>query len=263
VQEGDQNILLTDIQGAEDHFGDMDFKVAGTQKGITGIQLDLKINGVSEQVIRDSLVQAKEARLNIMREMIREIDRPRAETSQYAPRLIRVNIASDKIGALIGPGGKNIRHIQESTGTVVEVDDDGVVTIASTNAEWAEEARALVESYTATVQVGKIYEGSISSIKDFGIFVEVLPGRDGLCHISELSEHYISDISAAVNEGDVVKVKCIGVDDHDRVKLSRKAALEELGQEDDWEPQERSENGGERRPRRDGDRRGGGRRRRD
>ena len=148
---------------------------------------------------------------------------------------------------------------------MVEVDDDGVVTIASTNAEWAEEARALVEAYTATVQVGKVYEGPISSIKDFGIFVEILPGRDGLCHISELSEHYISDISAAVSEGDVVKVKCIGVDDHDRVKLSRKAALEELGEEDDWEPQERSENDGERRerrPRRDGDRRGGGRRRR-
>ena len=265
VQEGDQNILLTDIQGAEDHFGDMDFKVAGTQKGITGIQLDLKINGISEQVIRDSLVQAKDARIQIMREMIRTIERPRAETSEHAPRLIRVNIASDKIGALIGPGGKNIRHIQESTGTVVEVDDDGVVTIASTNAEWAEEARSLVEAYTATVQVGKIYEGSISSIKDFGIFVEILPGRDGLCHISELSEHYISDISKAVNEGDVVKVKCIGVDDHDRVKFSRQAALEELGEEDDWEPQERSENDGERRgrrPRRDGDRRGGGGRRR-
>jgi len=266
VQEGDQNILLTDIQGDEDHYGDMDFKVAGTQIGITGIQLDLKIDGISEQIIRDALTQARVARIEIMKNMIQAIDSPRTETSEYAPRLMRTKINPDKIGALIGPGGKNIRHIQESTGTVIEVDDEGNVTVASTNAEWADEAMRLVESYTATVQVGKIYDGTVSSIKDFGVFVEILPGRDGLCHVSELSTEFISDVSKLVSEGDTMKVKCIGVDDHDRVKLSRRAALEELGEEDDWGGQESSGDskgsGGDRRSggrERGGDRRGGGR----
>ena len=255
VQEGDQNILLTDIQGDEDHYGDMDFKVAGTQNGITGIQLDLKIDGISEQIIRDALAQARVARIEIMKNMIQAIDSPRAETSEYAPRLMRTKISPDKIGALIGPGGKNIRHIQESTGTVIEVDDEGNVTVASTNAEWAEEAMRLVESSTATVQVGKIYDGKVSSIKDFGVFVEILPGRDGLCHVSELSTEFISDVSKLVSEGDTMKVKCIGVDDHDRVKLSRRAALEELGEEDDWGGQESSADSNNS----DGDRRSGGR----
>jgi polyribonucleotide nucleotidyltransferase len=255
VQEGDQNILLTDIQGDEDHYGDMDFKVAGTQNGITGIQLDLKIDGISEQIIRDALVQARVARIEIMKNMIQAIDSPRTETSEHAPRLLRTKINSDKIGALIGPGGKNIRHIQESTGTVIEVDDEGNVTVASTNAEWADEAMRLVESYTATVQVDKIYDGTVSSIKDFGVFVEILPGRDGLCHVSELSTGFISDVSKLVSEGDTMKVKCIGVDDHDRVKLSRRAALEELGEEDDWGGQESSDDSNDS----NGDRRGGGR----
>ncbi|MFP6588224.1 MAG: polyribonucleotide nucleotidyltransferase, partial [Pirellulaceae bacterium] len=255
VQEGDQNILLTDIQGDEDHYGDMDFKVAGTQNGITGIQLDLKIDGISEQIIRDALAQARVARIEIMKNMIQAIASPRAETSEYAPRLMRTKISPDKIGALIGPGGKNIRHIQESTGTVIEVDDEGNVTVASTNAEWAEEAMRLVESSTATVQVGKIYDGKVSSIKDFGVFVEILPGRDGLCHVSELSTEFISDVSKLVSEGDTMKVKCIGVDDHDRVKLSRRAALEELGEEDDWGGQESSADSNNS----DGDRRSGGR----
>ena len=255
VQEGDTNILLTDIQGDEDHYGDMDFKVAGTQNGITGIQLDLKIDGISEQIIRDALAQARVARIEIMKNMIQAIDSPRGETSEYAPRLMRTKINPDKIGALIGPGGKNIRHIQESTGTVIEVDDEGNVTVASTNAEWADEAMRLVESYTATVQVGKIYDGTVSSIKDFGVFVEILPGRDGLCHVSELSTEFISDVSKLVSEGDTMKVKCIGVDDHDRVKLSRRAALEELGEEDDWGGQESSADSSNS----DGDRRGGGR----
>jgi len=255
VQEGDQNILLTDIQGDEDHYGDMDFKVAGTQNGITGIQLDLKIDGISEQIIRDALAQARVARIEIMKNMIQAIDSPRAETSEYAPRLMRTKINPDKIGALIGPGGKNIRHIQESTGTVIEVDDEGNVTVASTNAEWADEAMRLVESYTATVQVGKIYDGTVSSIKDFGVFVEILPGRDGLCHVSELSTEFISDVSKLVSEGDTMKVKCIGVDDHDRVKLSRRAALEELGEEDAWGGQESSADSNNS----DGDRRSGGR----
>jgi polyribonucleotide nucleotidyltransferase len=229
-------VLLTDILGDEDHFGDMDFKVAGTQEGITGIQLDLKINGISEDIIRGALAQARDARIEIMKSMLKTIRRPKSEISAHAPRLIRTKIDPEKIGMLIGPGGKNIRAIQEETGTVLEVDDDGVVTIACANQEWADEALRRVEACTATVQIGKIYDGTVSSIKDFGAFVEILPGRDGLCHISELSDGYISSVADVCKVGDEMKVLVVDVDGHDRVKLSRKRALEELGIEDDLVP---------------------------
>ncbi len=229
VQEGDQWMLLTDILGSEDHHGDMDFKIAGTQNGITGIQLDLKIKGVSEEIIRATLAQSKDARLDILRSILTAIREPREATSEHAPRLLRTKIDPEKIGLLIGPGGKNIRSIQESTGTVVEVDDDGTVTVASSNAEWADKALALVEACTATVQIGKIYDGRVASVKDFGAFVEILPGRDGLCHISELSNEYVGNVADICSVGDEIKVKVIDVDGHDRVKLSRKAAMIELG----------------------------------
>ncbi|GIW93278.1 MAG: polyribonucleotide nucleotidyltransferase [Pirellulaceae bacterium] len=222
-------VTLTDIIGDEDHFGDMDFKIAGTQNGITGIQLDLKIPGITEEVIRSSLEQAREARIEILRKMLMTIPRPKDSTSPWAPRLLRTKIDPDKIGVLIGPGGRNIRAIQEATGTVIEVDDSGVVTIASTNEEWAKAALAQVEACTATVQVGRIYDGTVTSIKDFGAFVEILPGREGLCHISELSAGYVNDVSQVCQVGDTMKVMVIGIDDHDRVKLSRRRALEELG----------------------------------
>ena len=241
----DDWILLTDILGTEDHFGDMDFKIAGTQNGITGIQLDLKVTGIGEDIIRATLKQSREARIEILRKMLTTISRPRKEISATAPRLLRTKIAPDKIGALIGPGGKNIRSIQETTGAVIEVDDDGTVLIASTNKDAAEEALRSVEACTATVQIGKIYDGTVSSIKEFGAFVEILPGRDGLCHISELSSGYISSIDSVVNVGDSMKVLVIDVDEHDRVKLSRRRALEELGIEDDMAPAE-GEEGGER-----------------
>ena len=234
-------MLLTDILGDEDHFGDMDFKIAGTQNGITGIQLDLKISGVSEEIIRATLAQSREARIEILRTMLTTIPRPRKNTSPFAPRLLRTAIDPEKIGALIGPGGKNIRHIQESTGTVIEVDDDGTVTIASENEEWANTALGLVEACTATVQVNKIYDGKVTSVKDFGAFVEILPGRDGLCHISELSNGYVSSVADVCNVGDPMKVLVIGVDDHDRVKLSRRRALEELGLTDELASQPRPE----------------------
>ena len=229
----DDWVLLTDILGSEDHFGDMDFKIAGTQNGITGIQLDLKVTGISEEIIRATLKQSKEARIEILRKMLTTISRPRREIAATAPRLLRTKIASDKIGALIGPGGKNIRGIQETTGAVIEVDDDGTVLIASANKDSAETALRAVEACTATVQIGKIYDGTVSSIKEFGAFVEILPGRDGLCHISELSSGYISSIDSVVNVGDEMKVLVIDVDEHDRVKLSRRRALEELGEEDE------------------------------
>jgi len=232
-KSNDDWCLLTDILGDEDHFGDMDFKIAGTQNGITGIQLDLKVTGINDDIIRATLKQSREARIEILRKMLTTIPRPRRETAPTAPRLLRTKISPDKIGALIGPGGKNIRSIQEKTGTVIEVDDDGTVLVASTNKENAAEAMRQVEACTATVQIGKIYDGIVSSIKDFGAFVEILPGRDGLVHISELSSGYISSVDKVVGVGDSMKVLVIDVDEHDRVKLSRRKALEELGLEDE------------------------------
>jgi polyribonucleotide nucleotidyltransferase len=229
VSEGSQWTLLTDILGDEDHFGDMDFKIAGTQNGITGIQLDLKIDGISEEIIRDTLTQSRDARIEILRAMLSAIPRPRGDISNWAPRLLRTKIEPDKIGALIGPGGKTIRGIQEATGAVIEVEDDGTVTIASANMEDANLAFAQVEALTASVQVGKIYDGRVTSIKDFGAFVEILPGRDGLCHISELSEGYVSNVSDVCQVGDPMKVLVLDIDEHDRVKLSRKRAMQELG----------------------------------
>lgn len=250
--------LLTDILGDEDHFGDMDFKIAGTQNGITGIQLDLKVTGISEDIIRATLKQSREARIEILRKMLTTIPRPRRETAPTAPRLLRTKISPDKIGALIGPGGKNIRGIQEKTGCVIEVDDDGTVLIASSNREAAAEAMRQVEACTATVQIGKIYDGVVSSIKDFGAFVEILPGRDGLVHISELSSGYISSVDKVIGVGDTMKVLVIDVDEHDRVKLSRRRALEELGLEDEMaalvseDDRGGGDRGGEDRPRRGG-----------
>ncbi|MFO0913830.1 MAG: polyribonucleotide nucleotidyltransferase [Pirellulales bacterium] len=226
-QDADHWVLLTDIIGDEDHFGDMDFKIAGTQNGITGIQLDLKIDGISPEIIRGTLAQSREARMELLRSILTAIPRPRSELSDLAPRLLRTSIDPDKIGLLIGPGGKTIRGIQESTGAEIDIEEDGTVTIASANEEWAREALRQVEAITATVQVGKIYEGRVTSIKDFGAFVEILPGRDGLCHISELSNEYVSSVADVCAVGDTMPVLVIGIDDHDRVKLSRRRALEE------------------------------------
>jgi len=260
VKESDNDWrLLTDIIGDEDHFGDMDFKIAGTQNGITGIQLDLKIEGITTDIIKATFEQSREARIQILRKMLTAIPRPKEEISPHAPRLLRTQIDPEKIGLLIGPGGKTIRSIQESTGSVIEVEDSGVVTIASTNREWAEAALAQVEALTATVQVGKIYTGRVTSIKDFGAFVEITPGRDGLVHISELSAGYVSTVGDICRIGDEMKVIVIDVDEHDRVKLSRRRALEELGLPDEFANVAPPE-GGERPPRRDrdGDGEGGG-----
>jgi polyribonucleotide nucleotidyltransferase len=203
----------------------MDFKIAGTQNGITGIQLDLKIAGISSEIIRATLSQAREARMEILRTMLTTISRPREETSRWAPRLLRTKIDPEKIGALIGPGGKTIRAIQEQTGTVIEVEDDGLVTIASNDMECANAALAQVEALTQSVQIGRVYEGRVTSVKDFGAFVEILPGRDGLCHISELSDEYVTSVSDVCRVGDTMKVVVIDIDDHDRVKLSRRRAM--------------------------------------
>jgi polyribonucleotide nucleotidyltransferase len=229
-QSDDHWVLLTDILGDEDHFGDMDFKIAGTQNGITGIQLDLKVEGISQDIIRATLKQSREARIEILRAMLTAIPRPKSEISQWAPRLLRTHIDPDKIGLLIGPGGKTIRAIQEGTGALIEVVDDGTVTIACNSAEAAEKALSQVEALTAAVEVGRIYDGRVTSIKDFGAFIEILPGKDGLCHISELSNGYVNSVADVCKVGDEMKVKVIAVDEQDRVKLSRRAAMQELGQ---------------------------------
>jgi len=223
-------VLLTDIIGDEDHYGDMDFKIAGSHVGITGIQLDLKIDGISPAIIEATLRQSREARLEILRAMLSAIGRPREEISPWAPRLLRTRIDPEKIGLLIGPGGKTIRAIQESSGASIEVEDDGTVTVASHDAEGAMNAMAKIEALTASIQIGRIYEGRVTSVKDFGAFIELVPGKDGLCHVSELSDEYVASVGDVCRVGDIMRVKVIAVDDQDRVKLSRKAAMREQAQ---------------------------------
>ena len=227
VKEPDGWVLLTDIAGDEDHFGDMDFKIAGTQKGITGIQTDLKITGITEEIIRATLSQSREARIEILRKMLTAIPRPRAEISVWAPRLLRTHIDPEKIGLLIGPGGKMIRSIQDSTGAQIEVEDDGTVTVACQSMEGAQAAMEQVQALTASVEVGKVYNGRVTSVKDFGAFIEIIPGKDGLCHISELSDEYVSSVADVCKVGDQLQVKVIAIDDQDRVKLSRRVLLRE------------------------------------
>ncbi|MDQ3331201.1 MAG: polyribonucleotide nucleotidyltransferase [Planctomycetota bacterium] len=223
----DRFTLLTDIMGDEDHFGDMDFKVAGTQKGITGIQLDLKITGISHRIIRDTLQQARTARIELLKKMLTAIRRPRQEIAASAPRLLQTKIDPEKIGLLIGPCGKTIRAIQEQTGASIDVQDDGTVTVSSANAEGAEAAMARIEALTEDIKVGRVYNGTVSSIKDFGAFIEIAPGKDGLCHISELADGYVKNVNEICKIGDKMKVKVIAVDEQNRVKLSRKAVIAE------------------------------------
>jgi polyribonucleotide nucleotidyltransferase len=256
--ETGQHVLLTDIIGDEDHYGDMDFKVAGTQRGVTGIQLDLKNHGITENVIRETLEQAHEARLEILRAMLRAIKRPRDEISVNAPRLIQIQINPEKIGLVIGPGGKTIRRLQEETGAKIDIDDTGVVTLSSLDASGAEAARDKIVAMTEGVQIGRIYEGRVTSIKDFGAFVEILPGKDGLVHISELSDGYVSSVTDVCRVGDPMLVKAIAVDDQDRVKLSRKAALAERGEVDEFAGRARPPSGGGGAGGGGGDRGGGG-----
>jgi polyribonucleotide nucleotidyltransferase len=232
VKEGDRFILLTDIMGDEDHFGDMDFKVAGTMRGVTGIQLDLKIAGISEEIIRQTLTQAKNARRDILRKMLSVLRQPRHTISDWAPRMVTIKINPEKIGLLIGPGGKTIRSIQETTGAKLDVEDDGTVCITHSEAAGAEAARLKVEALTEEVRVGKVYDGVVSSIKDFGAFVEIVPGRDGLCHISELDDKYVGRVEDVCKVGDRIQVKVIAIDEHDRVKLSRRVLLREQARED-------------------------------
>lgn len=245
VQEGDKYELLTDIIGEEDHFGDMDFKVCGTVDGITAIQLDIKTEGITHKIIRDTLHRAKAARLKILDVMAKALPAPRKEISQWAPRLLTIKINPEKIGKIIGPGGKNIKALQESTGAQVDIEDDGTVYISSVDGAGAEKCRDIIEAMTAEVKIGKIYTGTVVSIKDFGAFVEIAPETDGLCHVSELSDKYVERVTDVVQQGQEIKVKVLLIDDQGRIKLSRKAAMLELGETDpDPVPRERGDDEG-------------------
>ncbi|WKZ18509.1 MAG: polyribonucleotide nucleotidyltransferase [Candidatus Jettenia sp. CY-1] len=230
VKEGDDVRILSDILGTEDHLGDMDFKVAGTEKGVTALQMDIKISGITQEVMQSALAQAKEGRLFIIKELIKVIEKPRAEISVYAPKLVHIKINPEKIGMVIGPGGKNIKKIQEETSAKIEIEDDGTVIISATLTESAQKAKTWIERMTEEVQVGKVYTGKVLSLKEYGAFVEIIPGHDGLVHISELSDSYVEKVEDVVQVGQEIMIKVIGIDDQKRVKLSRKAALKEKGQ---------------------------------
>jgi polyribonucleotide nucleotidyltransferase len=222
-----RHAMLSDIIGSEDHFGDMDFKICGTHSGITGFQLDLKLAGVSHAIMVAAIHEAKNLRMQILDFMQQVLSSPRTELSRYAPRIETIKIPVDKIGQLIGPGGKNIKGIVAETGCEINIDDDGTVHIYSSNPEGMARARQIISGMTAEIEVGQTYQGRVVSIKEFGCFVEVLPGKDGLCHISELAEARVNRTEDVVKVGEIIWVKCVGIDDKGRVKLSRKAAMRE------------------------------------
>ncbi len=227
VKEGDQFVVLSDILGDEDHLGDMDFKVAGTADGISALQMDIKIDGITEEIMRVALAQAKRGRLHILGEMAKAISAPRAELSDYAPRLLTMKIHPDKIREVIGKGGAVIRSITEETGTTIDITDDGTVIIASVNRNAAEEAKKRIEMIVSDVEPGRIYVGKVAKLMDFGAFVTILPGKDGLVHVSQISNERVEKVSDKLKEGDIVKVKVLEVDKQGRIRLSIKAVTED------------------------------------
>jgi polyribonucleotide nucleotidyltransferase len=229
--------LLTDIIGEEDHFGDMDFKVAGTANGITAIQLDIKIEGLAHNIIVEALERARTARLEILKIMSQVISKPRPELSKYAPKLITLEIDPEYIGKVIGPAGKMIKSIQEQTETTIEIEEDGTIYISCLGGDGHIKAKEMIESLTQPPQVGRIYkQARVVAVKDFGAFVEIIPGVEGLCHISELSDGYVKNVEDICKAGDVIPVKLITIDEQGRLKLSRRAALAELGIEQQNKP---------------------------
>jgi polyribonucleotide nucleotidyltransferase len=224
VKEGDKVGILTDIMGTEDHYGDMDFKVAGTEKGITALQMDIKIGGVSVDIMRQALAQAREARLHVLGKMAEIIKGPRPELSPHAPRFLTIKIRPEKIREIIGPGGKVIRGIQEKTGAKIDVEDDGKVTVFSPSSESAQMAIGIIQDICREAELDRIYVGKVKSIKEFGAFVEIIPGNEGLLHISQIAENRIRSVGDVLSEGDIVAVKVIEIDGNGKMRLSRKAA---------------------------------------
>jgi polyribonucleotide nucleotidyltransferase len=225
IMEGKEVRVLSDILGDEDHLGDMDFKVAGTAEGVTAVQMDIKIGQVTRDVMRDALHQARDGRLHILKAMQETLSGPRAEISLYAPRITTIKIRPDKIRDVIGPGGKMIRSITERTGCKIEIEDDGRVLIASTDLQAAQQAVAIIEELTASVELGKTYMGKVVRIVDFGAFVEIMPGTDGLLHVSEIAHERVNEVRDVLKEGDPVMVKVLTIDPMGKVRLSKKALL--------------------------------------
>ncbi len=223
IKEGDDFAVLTDIMGDEDHLGDMDFKVAGTEAGVNALQMDIKIDGITKEIMEQALAQAQEARLHILKEMNAAIDTPREEMSAYAPRYITMKINPDRIRDVIGKGGATIRMLTEETGASVDIDDTGTVKIASVDHAAGEECKRRIEQLTADVEVGHVYEGKVAKLMDFGAFVTILPGKDGLVHISQISDERVEKVSDKLSEGDTIKVKVLEVDKQGRIRLSMKA----------------------------------------
>jgi polyribonucleotide nucleotidyltransferase len=233
IKEGDKLAVLTDILGDEDHLGDMDFKVAGSATGVTALQMDIKIGGVSKEIMAQALKQAREGRLFILDKMAQCLAEPRADMSSYAPRITTIFIKPDKIRDVIGSGGKTIRSITETTGVSIDIDDSGKINIASSDKAACDAAIEMIRGLTEEAEEGKLYMGTVKKLMEFGAFVEILPGTDGLVHISELDETRVKNVSDILSEGDKVLVKCIGIDRQGKIKLSRKAALGQTLEERD------------------------------
>jgi polyribonucleotide nucleotidyltransferase len=244
VKEGEKYAILTDIAGAEDHYGDMDFKVAGTRNGITALQMDIKVQGLTAEILREALEQAKQGRLFILDRMAEALSEPREELSIYAPRIFTMRIPTEKIGGVIGTGGKTIRSIIDRTGVKIDIQDDGQVNIAATDADSAQKAIRMIEDLTATAELNKTYLGKVVRITDFGAFVEIFPGTEGLLHISEIAEQRVEDVRDELKEGDQILVKVISIDPTGKVKLSRKAVIKEQRGEEYQPPAPRPDRGG-------------------
>jgi polyribonucleotide nucleotidyltransferase len=229
IKEGEHVRVLSDILGDEDHLGDMDFKVAGTSEGVTSLQMDIKISGVNRDIMRQALHQAREGRLHILGIMNGTLASARTNVSGHAPRITTIKVKPDKIREIIGPGGKVIRGIIEATGVKMDVEDDGTVTIASSDAAASQKAIEMVQRIAAEAEIGKIYKGTVRKIVEFGAFVEILPGTDGLVHISQLAPQRVNKVTDVLKEGDEVMVKVLEIDRQGKIRLSRKEALQELG----------------------------------
>jgi polyribonucleotide nucleotidyltransferase len=229
IKEGDDVAILTDILGLEDALGDMDFKVAGTREGITSIQMDIKIEGLTVDLLKEALARANKGRMHILDQMDKALSSPRDELSDYAPRIVSIQINPEKIGEVIGPKGKTIRAIQEESGAQIDIDDSGIVKIAAVSGEAGARAREMVEAIVKDPEVGRIYEGPVKNTTTFGAFVEIMPGTEGLCHISELQEQRTEKTEDVVKKGDIIRVKLLSIDEKGRLRLSRKAAMAEEG----------------------------------
>jgi polyribonucleotide nucleotidyltransferase len=227
IKEGDDVAILTDILGLEDALGDMDFKIAGTRDGVTSIQMDIKIEGLTVDILTEALTRANKGRMHILDQMAQALDTHRSELSDWAPRIVSIQINPEKIGEIIGPKGKTIRAIQEESGAQIDIDDSGIVKIAAVDGEAGARAREMIEAIVKDPEVGRIYEGPVKNTTTFGAFIEIMPGTEGLCHISELQDARTENTEDVVKKGEIVRVKLLSIDEKGRLRLSRKAALAE------------------------------------